>query len=93
MRRQNRDACFGTSLGVGEGRQSHPRLYIAASLAASRLMSAMEKRNATRDRVWPLNYGCWIRAPERLVPTRHNVHTIQRRISHENDGEALGRTI
>ena len=90
---RNCGACFITSPGMGKGRQSHPRPYIAASLAASRLMSAMEKQNATRDRMWPPNYGCWIRAPERLVPARHNGHTIQRRISHENDGEALGRAI
>jgi hypothetical protein len=62
--RRNCCACFKTSPGMGKARQSHLRPLIAASLAASRRMSAMEKQNATRDRVWPRNYSCWIRAPE-----------------------------
>lgn len=62
--RRNCGACFNTSPGMGKGRQSHPRPLIAASLAASRWMSAMEKQNATRDQLWPRNYSCWIRAPE-----------------------------
>jgi len=62
--RRNCGACFNTSPGMEKERQSHPRPLIAASLAASRWMSAMEKQNATRDRLWPRNYSCWIRAPE-----------------------------
>jgi hypothetical protein len=52
------------SLGMGEVQVSHPRRLIAASLADwRRVMSAIEKQNAKRDRVWPRNYSCWSRLP------------------------------
>lgn len=64
MRNRNRAACRNTSLGMGKGRPSHPRRLIAESLAAfRRMVSALEEQSAGRDRVWPRNYGCWIRAP------------------------------
>ena len=63
MRKHRAD--LSPSLGMGEVRVSHPRRLIAASLADwRRAMSAIEKQNANRDRVWPRNYRCWIRAPE-----------------------------
>lgn len=65
MRRQNRNACFRTSLGVGDLRLFPDSLHIATSLVASRqMMSVVEMQNAKRDRVWPRNHSCWIRAPE-----------------------------
>lgn len=67
MRRRH-DACFRISLGVGDLRLFPDSLHIATSLVASRqMMSVVEKQNAKRDRVWPRNYGCWIRAPERFA--------------------------
>jgi hypothetical protein len=52
---------------VGEGRLSRPRRLIAESLAAfRRAMSAMEKAEFWRDRLWPRNYKCQIRAPDRV---------------------------
>jgi len=63
MRKHRAD--LSPSLGMGEVRVSHPRRLIAASLADwRRVISAIEKQNAKRDRVWPRNYSCWIRAPE-----------------------------
>lgn len=93
--RRNCCACFRTSLGVGDVWLFPHSLHIATSLAASRqMMSVVEKQNAKRDRVWPRNYSCWVRAPGRFeFRARRNGHTTQRRISHENDGEALARGI
>jgi hypothetical protein len=52
---------------VGESPQSRPRRVIAESLAAfRRMMLAMEKAESWRDRLWPRNYKCQIRAPERV---------------------------
>lgn len=63
MRKHRAD--LSPSLGMGGVRVSHPRRLIAASLADwRRVMSTIEKQNAKRDRVWPRNYRCWIRAPE-----------------------------
>jgi hypothetical protein len=62
--RKHREDLF-SSPAPGEGPQFHSGRRIAAPLADwRRIMSAIEKQNAKRDRVWPRNYGCWIRAPE-----------------------------
>jgi hypothetical protein len=70
-------ACWSPSSGFGKGRLSSPKHLIAEFLGAfQRLMSAMENHNAGRDRVWPRNYGCWIRAPGRFeLRARRNGHT------------------
>lgn len=63
----SRGARFSPSPAVGEGRLSLARRLIAESLATfRRAMSAMEKAECWRDRLWPRNYKCWIRAPERV---------------------------
>jgi hypothetical protein len=64
---RKRGARFNPSPAVGERRQSRPARLIAESLAAfRRAMSTTEKAERWRDRLWPRNYKCRIRAPERL---------------------------
>ena len=90
MRKHRAD--LSPSLGMGEVRVSHPRRLIAASLADwRRVMSAMEKQNAKRDRVWPRYYSCWIRAPSRSSEQRSKKDT-KREFHHEKHCETWGET-
>lgn len=62
----SRSACLCPLQAVSPARLSCPRRLIAESLAAfRRTMSAMEKADCWRDGLWPRNYRCQIRAPER----------------------------
>ena len=67
MRSQKRGACFSLSSTFVGGHLFSPMHLVAEYIAGfQRLMSAMEKHNAKRDRMWPRNYNFWIRAPERF---------------------------
>lgn len=60
-----------TAPGMGKERWSHLQYLIAASRSdCRRAMAAIKKDAAKRDRVWPRNYTCWIRAPEPVRPFR-----------------------
>jgi hypothetical protein len=88
-------AYFSPSPALGVEPPPPPLRLIAASLADwRRVMSAIEKQNANRDRVWPRNYRCWIRAPEPADLLSSAVkRNTKREFHHEKHCEALGRTI
>ena len=58
-------AGFSRSLERSQERWSGPNRLLVASVAnCRRAMAAINEHNLSRDRVWPRNYSCWIRAPE-----------------------------
>lgn len=58
---------FSNSTGSLRDRWCSPRSLLVMSLADCRRdMEAIKNFNANRDVLWPRNYRCWIRAPERL---------------------------
>jgi len=94
MRKHRAD--LSPPLEMGEVRVSHPRCLIDASLADwRRVMSAIEKQNANRDRVWPRNHSCWIRAPESVELLSSTIRRTRKgNFTMENDarhGKRRGR--
>jgi hypothetical protein len=64
MNSQKLGACVSPSLSFDEERLSSSQGLIAGSLPVFRgMMSAINRQNADRDRVWPRNYRLRIRAP------------------------------